>query len=170
MKQGKPAQVGQKTADIFKPKSSATLSRKKCKKYISSSKCWRWFQIVYNKELDLRLCRQPPLWILWQFLAVSLYYTWQTGCWLQADNWNYLAIARLLINTLPFTGINLVTLETYFCHLYAVISKSGNFYIHPAHFPCVLCVIWCMLRPDWMLNGDKPVNEPSTRKDFVNVS
>ena len=49
-------------------------------------------------------------------------------------------------------------------------GKTGKFYTHHAHFPSILCVVLCMHRPDWMLNENKPINEPSACKDFMDVS
>ena len=61
-------------------------------------------------------------------------------------------------STLPSGGINLVTLETYLCRSYAVLAKLVIF-THTVHVFDVLSV-----------RSRTRVNEPSTGKDFVDVS
>ena len=50
------------------------------------------------------------------------------------------------------------------------IDNTGNFYTYRVRCPRVLCTVFNILGIDWTLDGDRPMNEPSTGKDFVDVS
>ena len=69
-------------------------------------------------------------------------------------------------NTMPSGGINLVAIETY-VSLVRSISKTGHFNTCRERFPRALCAASRMCGTDWTLNGERPLHEPSTYKDFV---
>ena len=83
----------------------------------------------------------------------------------------------VLANTSPSDGISLVTLQACLCGFYAVCGLLGSkhqlivlaklviFKCLVHFFAYVLWVVLCMGRTNWMLTGDRSVNEPSICKD-----
>ena len=65
-------------------------------------------------------------------------------------------------------GINLVTPETCLSRSYVILLKLVLFCIH-RFFTCTLCNLRQKRRPDWTLNGNRRMSEPSTLKDLVDT-
>ena len=158
-------------------------------KHLLSLKAGQLFWIVYYEVSKLRLCGQPPLWVSLIFSSCFVFVLIKQLAECQPifggilQLWISLIFCSCFVSVLskqlaecqPIFGSisplhaemnqcfaiqwhQFVPLESLFVSLICNISKTGNIYTHLACFPCALA--------DWMLNGERPMNEPLTCKFF----
>ena len=89
--------------------------------------------------------------------------------WLRSDILNYLAIARWAVPALRHPVAPVQWSFNFFVSLVRNVSQTSHFYTHRACFARVLCAVSHVRRTDRTLNGNRPMNAPSTCEDFVNV-